>query len=57
MFVAAGAWRCNLCGFDTGWGQTPALRAGENILIFWNNDILRGNRSVYQLCFILVKMT
>lgn len=57
MFVAAGAWRCNLCGFDTGWGQTPALRAGENILIFWNNDILRGNRSVYQLCFILVTMT
>ena len=38
-------------------GQTPAPRPGENILIFWNNDILRGNRSAYQLCFILVTMT
>ena len=51
MFVAAGAERCNLCGFDTG----SATDSGENILIFWNNDILKGNRLVAISCVLSVQ--
>ena len=52
MFVAAGAERCNLCGFDTG-SATRQWRKYYDILEY--NDILKGNRLVAISCVLSVQ--